>query len=111
MLAYQYSRNSQKNFCTCGYDIDEKRILELKKKFDRNLDFKPKDFSTKKFFIIFTSKHSDIRSSNFYIITVPTPIFENKKPNLKHIKDTFKILSNYIKKVILLCSSPLFIQV
>ena len=57
--------------------------------------------STGNWFIIcvksfFTHKEKDIKHCNFYIVTVPTPIFRNKKPNLNLIKRAFNILSKYI---------------
>ena len=86
-----------KKFKTCGFDIEKKRINELKKKYDRNLEFKTKDF-TLNFSSFLTFDQKKISNSNFYIITVPTPIFKNKKPNLKYVINSFNMLSKYIKK-------------
>ena len=35
-------------FKICGFDIDKKRIIELKKGFDRNLEFNKHDLKKKK---------------------------------------------------------------
>ena len=36
--------------------------------------------------IKFTSRQADLRKCNVYIVTVPTPIFSTKKPNLNFLK-------------------------
>ena len=38
-----------------------------------------------------------MRKSSFYIITVPTPIFDNKKPDLRPLKSACEILKKVIK--------------
>lgn len=86
-----------KSFTTCGYDLNKSRIKNLKKKRDVNLEFKKNDFVLKKkSFFTFTKK--DIRDSNFFIVTVPTPITKNKKPNLKFIKIAIESIKNFLKK-------------
>ena len=83
-----------KSFTTCGYDLNKSRIKNLKKKRDVNLEFKKNDFVflKKKSFFTFTKK--DIRDSNFFIVTVPTPITKNK-PNLKFIKIAIESIKNF----------------
>ena len=87
----------KKKFQVIGYDISKTRIKELKKYVDRNKEFKRKDLKLENGSLI-TSGHVDIKNSNFYIITVPTPIKKNKCPDLKYIKSAFNIISNYIKQ-------------
>ena len=60
-----------------GFDIQKKRIIELKAGFDKNLETTKKKLKSSKR-IIFTSNIKDIESSNCYIITVPTPIDKKK---------------------------------
>ena len=86
-----------RNFSTCGYDIDKKRVEDLKKKIDKNSEFSSKDFDLK-FNSFFTSEHKELSKFNFFIVTVPTPIFLNKKPNLNFIRMSFETISRYIKK-------------
>ena len=61
-----------KKFETIGFDINLERIKNLNNHVDINNEFKKNDFKNKK--ISFTSKISKIKSCNFYIICVPTPI-------------------------------------
>ena len=86
----------KKKFKITGYDIDNSRVSETKKYLDRNREFKKKDLKLNKGSLI-TSNHNDIKNSNFYIVTVPTPIKKNKLPDLDHVKSAFKLISKYIK--------------
>ena len=79
-----------------GYDISKTRTKELKKYVDRNKEFTRKDLKLENKSLI-TSNHVDIKNSNFYIVTVPTPIKKNKYPDLNYIKSAFNIISKYIK--------------
>ena len=81
-----------------GFDKNESRIKELKRKFDKNNELKKKDLinlNKKNLFsesIFLKKNHCDI-----YIITVPTPIKKNKNPNLKPIIEATSMISNLIK--------------
>jgi UDP-N-acetyl-D-galactosamine dehydrogenase len=86
-----------KKFDTVGLDISKKRISELKKKIDRTKEVKISEFLKSKK-LIFTSKQSEIQNSNFIIVTVPTPINKNKKPDLKPIKSACNMIGKNIKK-------------
>lgn len=87
----------KKKFKTIGFDIDTNRINELNKNIDRNKEFKKDELKLKKG-SLFTSNIKDLQNSNFYIVTVPTPIKKNKYPDLKFIKSAFSIISKIIKK-------------
>ena len=86
----------KKKFKVIGYDLDKKRVNELKNFQDRNKEFEKKSLKLNKGSLI-TSNHVDIKNSNFYIVTVPTPINKNKQPNLTYVKSAFITISNYIK--------------
>ena len=83
-------------FQITGYDTNPDRVKELKKYIDRNKEFKQKNLKLKKGCLI-TSNSFDIKNSNFYIITVPTPIKKNNFPDLSYIKSAFLKIANYIK--------------
>ena len=84
-----------KYYETYGYDINTQRINTLKKGVDKNLEFKKKDLKKySKFFINDVKK----KKFNFYIVTVPTPIFSNKKPNLIPLKKAMIKINKNIKK-------------
>jgi UDP-N-acetyl-D-galactosamine dehydrogenase len=69
-----------KHFDVTGFDISSKRISELQDGIDATLEVENNILKEAK--IIFTSDLEQLKNSNFYIITVPTPITKNKQPDL-----------------------------
>lgn len=86
-----------KKYSTIGFDINKTRIKELISKRDVNSEYNKKDLILNNN-SNFTNNASDIQSCNFFIITVPTPIYKNKKPDLRPLILATKIISKYIKK-------------
>ena len=80
-----------------GFDISKDRINELKSGKDRNLEFNKHELKNLKR-LNFTNKVEDIKSSNCFIITVPTPIDQFRKPNLRPLLNATKMLGRIIKK-------------
>ena len=66
---------------TVGFDINEDRVEELKKGKDSTLEVESANFkrATK---LSFTINADEIRDCNIYIVTVPTPINDHKRPDL-----------------------------
>ena len=64
-----------------GFDVNHKRILELKEGIDVNLETTEEELRDARH-LTFTSSIDKIRECNFYIITVPTPINDYKQPDL-----------------------------
>lgn len=64
-----------------GFDVNHKRILELKEGIDVNLETTEEELRDARH-LTFTSSIDEIRECNFYIITVPTPINDYKQPEL-----------------------------
>ena len=86
-----------KHFNTIGFDINKKRVNNLKQKYDINNEFQKDSFKKVKQNKI-THNLNDIKNCNIYIITVPTPIYKNKKPNLSHIIQATKNISKIMNK-------------
>ena len=78
-----------------GFDINETRINELNSGFDRNYELSKKELKNSKN-LKFTHIKDELKSANCYIITVPTPINQFKKPNLKPLLMASKIVSKFI---------------
>lgn len=74
-----------KKFETLGFDTDDFRIKQLKKFKDKTGELNSKEISLAKK-LKFTSNINDLKKCNYYIITVPTPIDSQKRPNLIHLK-------------------------
>lgn len=85
-----------KKFKVIGFDINKKRISELKQHFDSNKEISRKRIYKSK--IKFTSDSSTIKYTNVVIITVPTPLKKNKQPDLSHIRESSKIIGKNLKK-------------
>ena len=68
-------------FDTIGFDINQPRIEELEKGFDRTLELTTEKLTSSKR-ISFTSDMAELKEANIYIVTVPTPIDKNKRPDL-----------------------------
>lgn len=88
--------NLSKKYPSIGYDNSHSRIKKLNKGEDFFNEFDKKKLTHKS--IKFTNSLQAIKNSNLYIVTVPTPVLNNKKPDLKHLKDVCNNLSKIIKK-------------
>ncbi len=64
-----------------GFDVNQKRIDELKTGYDFTLETEPEELHSASF-LSFSTQLDDLRDSNCFIITVPTPIDEYKCPDL-----------------------------
>jgi UDP-N-acetyl-D-galactosamine dehydrogenase len=92
-LALEFSKKRE----VIGFDISEKRIKELNLGIDKNLETtKTELLSSKR--LTFTCIEEDLKSANCYIITVPTPIDEFKKPDLSSILKASEMAGKIIKK-------------
>ena len=92
-LALEFS----KKFDVVGFDINKKRVDSLKKKNDKTKEVsKLTLLRSKKLFL--TNRITDMEGSDFFIITVPTPINSKNKPNLKPLEDASHIVGKVIKK-------------
>ncbi len=84
-----------KKFPVIGFDINETRIGSLQMKADPNQEIAIEDFANAN--IVFTSNAEEIKRANVFIITVPTPIDENKKPDLKFLLDASSTVGSCLK--------------
>ena len=80
-----------------GFDINQERVKELTSGLDRNLEFNRTELIKSKK-IKFTSNINDLKNSNCYIITAPTPVNKSKKPNLIPLLKASKLVGNIIGK-------------
>ncbi len=87
----------KKKFSTIGYDTDKNRINLLLKKKDKNKEFFKKDLKLENNSLL-TNDKKKIRKSNFYIITVPTPVNKKNEPDLKFLKNALTIVGKNLKQ-------------
>ena len=82
-----------------GFDIYQTRVNELNKVYDRTLELNKKQLQEAlNNDIEFTSNLEDIKKSNIYIVTVPTPIDENKSPDLRLLLMASETVGRVLKK-------------
>src|SRR5215470_5672634 len=63
-----------------GFDIDAERIAQLRSGHDRTLEVSSADLQRAN--LRFTSEARDLVGSDFFIVTVPTPIDDARRPDL-----------------------------
>ncbi|MFV5594901.1 nucleotide sugar dehydrogenase [Acinetobacter junii] len=82
---------------TIGFDILQKRIEELKSGQDHTLEVSPKELiqATR---LTYSATLDDLKSCNFFIVTVPTPVDEVNRPDLTPLKKASETLGKVIKK-------------
>jgi UDP-N-acetyl-D-glucosamine/UDP-N-acetyl-D-galactosamine dehydrogenase len=91
-------RFSFKGFDITGFDISVKRIEELKALNDINDDIEVHMLNELNDNSKLTSDVHDISGMDIYIITVPTPIKQDKTPNLDPVINASKLVGNSIKE-------------
>ena len=69
-----------------GYDINQKRVSELKNGVDKTDEVSPDVLNNLGESLVFVSNKDAIKDCNIYIVTVPTPIDTNNLPNLNFLK-------------------------
>ena len=87
---------AKKNYEVCGYDINKKRIDNLKKGIDYTNEAKKYGTNNLKK-IIFTSNQKKLEKYNIYIVTVPTPVDKKNNPDLSLLKKACKIIGKNLK--------------
>lgn len=98
-----------KQYPTVGFDIDGHRVDELMSGHDRTLEVEDEDL--KKVIasdlistenngkgLYCTTAVGDIESSNFYVVTVPTPTDKNKRPVLTPLIKASESVGKVLKK-------------
>jgi UDP-N-acetyl-D-galactosamine dehydrogenase len=82
-----------------GYDISQWRIDELSNGHDRTLELSDNQVNEAiSNGMKFTLNSYDIKDCNFYIVTVPTPIDKNKRPDLTPLIKASETIGKVLKK-------------
>lgn len=80
-----------------GFDINQARITELKAGFDRTLEVDKNELQQAKH-LSYSANIDDLKPVNFYIVTVPTPVDEYRKPDLRPLESASKAVGSVLKK-------------
>ena len=82
-----------------GFDINEKRVDKLNSGYDSTNELtKDQILESLGKSIYFSSKENDLKDVDFFIVTVPTPINNDKTPNLNPVISASKTVAKYLKK-------------
>ena len=92
------ARFSIKGFDVMGFDINQDRVAELKNSIDRNNDMDISDINSLLSSCKLSSNADDLSDRNIFIVTVPTPINDDKTPDLEPIISSSKLVGKYISK-------------
>jgi UDP-N-acetyl-D-glucosamine/UDP-N-acetyl-D-galactosamine dehydrogenase len=79
-----------------GFDIDTARISELKAGRDRTREVEPGDLAGSN--VVFTSDPGELSAADFFIVTVPTPIDQARRPDLTALLRASKTVGKALKK-------------
>ena len=87
-----------KQFETFGLDVDARRIAELKTGFDRTgeIDRERLDAST----LALSDDPAVCPSSDFYIVTVPTPIDDDNRPDLSIVEAASRTVGAMVARAV-----------
>jgi UDP-N-acetyl-D-galactosamine dehydrogenase len=83
-----------KKYFVIGFDISSRRISELGDNFDITGEIGRDQFIGD---IKFTNEPSDIKAATVYVVTVPTPIDEFKRPDFSPLIQASRMISEVLK--------------
>lgn len=79
-----------------GFDINEKKISQLKKSIDPSKEIEPAEFEGAN--IHFTNNLDELKEAVFFIVAVPTPIDKYKRPDLQPLISATETVAKVLKK-------------
>ena len=80
-----------------GFDIHQKRIEELESGQDHTLEVSPEELQQAAQ-LSYSANLDDLKSCNFFIVTVPTPIDDYKQPDLTPLIKASTSIGHVLKK-------------
>lgn len=85
-----------RRFPTVGFDIDSQRVAELRRHHDHTLEV-PDDELRTSTLLGFSDDAAALEGCNVFIVTVPTPIDEFKRPDLRPLQSASQTVGRAIK--------------
>ncbi len=80
-----------------GFDINRERIEELQKGLDRTREVDAAELKNSSG-LTFSYTLGDLKEVNYFVVTVPTPVDDSKKPDLRPLESASKTVGNVLKK-------------
>ena len=93
-------------YSVVGFDINQKRVDELNSGIDSTLEIEQpllesvllKNKISKDTGLIFSNNMEEIKDCNYYVITVPTPVDKNNRPDLTPLYKSSETVAKVLKK-------------
>lgn len=86
-----------KKYTTIGFDINDARVEQLIGGNDSTLEVTPDELKNATS-LSFSSDVDELRAANIYIVTVPTPVDEHKRPDLSPLLSVSRMLGEVVCK-------------
>lgn len=86
-----------KKFITLGFDVNEKRLEQLRAGKDLTLEVNDEELALADK-LTYSNQLQDLATCNIYIVTVPTPITKHKEPDLGPLINASKTMAKVLKK-------------
>ena len=87
-----------KKHTVLAYDNDSNRVAELNKGWDRIEQLAKADLIELQSRLTFSDDAESLSDCNIFIITVPTPVTTDNKPDLSFLMDASKTVGHHLKK-------------
>ena len=88
-----------------GFDINVKRVAELKSGYDATLEIDSdtlqsvlQEKNTQSIGLYCSTNLDDIKDCNYYVVTVPTPVDKNNRPDLTPLYKSSEAVGKVLKK-------------
>ncbi|WP_194756851.1 Vi polysaccharide biosynthesis UDP-N-acetylglucosamine C-6 dehydrogenase TviB [Aliidiomarina indica] len=85
-----------KKYPTIGFDINQKRVSELKNGIDHTLEVEKQELQ-QALRLSYSCNPKDLKAANVYIVTVPTPINKFKQPDLTPLIKASETIGSILK--------------
>lgn len=82
---------------TLGFDINTNRVAQLGQGHDSMMDLTPEELA-RATHGRYSSNPGDLADYNVYIVTVPTPVDKQNRPDLTAIKSACTLIGHYLKE-------------
>jgi UDP-N-acetyl-D-glucosamine/UDP-N-acetyl-D-galactosamine dehydrogenase len=86
-----------RHFPVLGFDIDRERVAELSRGIDRTHEVTEEEFARASR-LTYSADVESLREANFYIVTVPTPVDQAKRPDLSALVSSSRVVGSVLGK-------------
>jgi UDP-N-acetyl-D-galactosamine dehydrogenase len=86
-----------RHFPVLGFDIDRERVAELSRGIDRTREVTEEELA-RAARLTYSADVESLREANFYIVTVPTPVDQAKRPDLSALVSSSRVVGSVLGK-------------